>query len=147
MIDSDIWKHILCCKSYVRESKHLAEAIANLAKRLCSESVHRDCLKEFIAGRLIPYIPFQPLQTPANLFVSNSESDLFALDSEEGCTQEDVTAMAIYSVGIKPLVTDLANTCCSSENCKQSCFLSIKRKIRWYTDDSAASERLRYIRQ
>ena len=54
LIDSDGWKHILCCKSYARESQNLAEAIANIAKRLCTESIHPGCLREFIACRLVP---------------------------------------------------------------------------------------------
>ena len=240
LIDSDIWKHILCCKSYVRDSEHLAESIANLAKRLCSESVHPDCLREFTAGRLLPLDKgadsegnpgVRPIgigealrrlvgkcvisimrsdiqqaagglqmctgirsgieaavhmnerswedegteavllvdadnafnrlnrkvalhniqqscpllhmyltnhyQTPAQLFVANTESDLISLDSQEGCTQGDVAAMAFYSLGIKPLVADLASNCCSTRNCKQS----------WHADDSAASGKLRYIRQ
>ena len=40
LIDSDAWKHILCCKSYARESLSLAEAIANTAKRVCTENIH-----------------------------------------------------------------------------------------------------------
>ena len=54
LIDSDTWKHILCCKSYLNESQSLAEAIANIAKRLCAESIHPCCLREFTAARLIP---------------------------------------------------------------------------------------------
>ena len=73
---------------------------------------------------------------PAHLYVANTESHLISLDSEEGCTQGDVAAMAFYALGIKPLVADLAVNCCSTVNCKQS----------WYADDSAASGRLQYIR-
>ena len=54
MIDSDAWKHFLCCKSFARENHNLAEAIANTAKRLCTEAIHPSCLKEFSASRLIP---------------------------------------------------------------------------------------------
>ena len=54
LIDSDMWKHILCCKSYGNDSLNLAEAIAGLAKRLCCEHVHPACLQELLSSRLIP---------------------------------------------------------------------------------------------
>ena len=53
-IDSEIWKHILCSRSYGREPYNLAEGIAALAKRLCCEEIHPRCLREFTASRLIP---------------------------------------------------------------------------------------------
>ena len=77
-------------------------------------------------------------QTTASLFVSNAtRSDIFALNSEEGCTQGDVASMALYALGIKPLVTDLAINTCSPEHCKQS----------WYADDSAALGKLQHIKK
>ena len=42
------------CRAYERLSYYLADAIAGLAKRLCTESVHQDSLQEFTACRLIP---------------------------------------------------------------------------------------------
>ena len=54
LIDSDAWKHILCSKSYSRESQGLSESIANIAKRLCTEHIYPGCLKEFTACRLVP---------------------------------------------------------------------------------------------
>ena len=45
--------------------------------------------------------------------------------------------MALYSLGVQPLVNDLATHCCTDDNCKQS----------WYADDSGAAGRLRYLRQ
>ena len=240
LIDSDGWKHILNCKSYARESHNLADAIANFAKRLCSEPIHPGCLKEFIASRLIPLnkgndsegrpgvrpigigeilrriigkcvvsllksdiqyaagglqmctgirsgieaavhmnerswsddnteaillvdadnafnrlnrkvalhniqeiCPYlhtylsNHYQAPASLFVSNTDCNFISLDSEEGCTQGDVSAMSFYALGIKPLVSDLAQYCCSTDNCQQS----------WYADDSGAIGRLLYIRR
>ena len=54
LVDTDSWKHFLCSKSYGRHPFHLAEAICGLAKRICTENIHPDCLEEFVAGRLIP---------------------------------------------------------------------------------------------
>ena len=54
LIDADTWKYFLCSRSYGRLPLHLAEVICGLAKRLCTEKVHPDCLEEYIACRLIP---------------------------------------------------------------------------------------------
>ena len=54
MIDSDIRKDFLCSKSFANASLQLCQAIADVAKVLCSEDVNPDCLTEFIACRLIP---------------------------------------------------------------------------------------------
>ena len=54
MIDSDIRKDVLCSKSFGNASLQLCQAIADVAKVLCSEDVNPDCLTEFIACRLIP---------------------------------------------------------------------------------------------
>ena len=54
LIDADGWRHILCSKSYGKASSDLCEAIADLAKKLCRDSIHPDALHEFIANRLIP---------------------------------------------------------------------------------------------
>ena len=51
--------------------------------------------------------------------------------SNEGCTQGDVTAMAIYALGIRPLIDNLGETV-DHEKCKQS----------WYADDSSAGGQL-----
>lgn len=53
-VDTDTWKHIICSRVYGNASIQLANAIALLARRLCRENVHPDCLKEFTASRLIP---------------------------------------------------------------------------------------------
>ena len=75
-------------------------------------------------------------QVPASLVVSNSDSEYINMESEEGCIQGDPSAMPLYAVGIKPLVADLAEHCCSQENCKQS----------WYADDSNAIGKLLFLR-
>ena len=54
LVDSDIWKHFLCSKVYGRSSVDLCQAIAELAKLLCTEDIHPDCLEEFLACRLVP---------------------------------------------------------------------------------------------
>ena len=54
LIDADGWKHILCSKSYGNASSDLCDAIADLAKKLCTEPILPETLHEFIANRLIP---------------------------------------------------------------------------------------------
>lgn len=54
MIDSDIRKDFLFSKSFGSASLQLCQAIADVAKVLCSEDVNPACLTEFIACRLIP---------------------------------------------------------------------------------------------
>jgi hypothetical protein len=45
-IDADGWKHILCSKSYGKTSENLCQAIADMAKRLCTEDVDPNLLKD-----------------------------------------------------------------------------------------------------
>ena len=54
MVDSDTWRHFLCSKSFGKTSIELCQAIADLSKVLATESVHPDCLTEYIACRLVP---------------------------------------------------------------------------------------------
>jgi hypothetical protein len=54
LTDSDLWKHIICSKSFGKVSVTLAESIAIAARRLCREDIHHSCLREFTACRLIP---------------------------------------------------------------------------------------------
>ena len=51
--------------------------------------------------------------------------------SNEGCTQGDITAMALYALGIRPLIDNLGEVV-DHEKCKQS----------WYADDSSAGGQL-----
>ena len=51
--------------------------------------------------------------------------------SNEGFTQGDVAAMAIYALGITPVIDNLGETV-DHEKCKQS----------WYADDSSAGGQL-----
>ena len=54
LIDAHGWKHILCSKSYGKNSDTLAQSIADMAKRLCTERVPSDHLSELLSCRLIP---------------------------------------------------------------------------------------------
>ena len=54
LIDADSWKHIICSKFYGTLSGDLAEAIACLAKKLCTETIEPEAISELLASRLIP---------------------------------------------------------------------------------------------
>ena len=54
LIDSDTWKHFLCSKVYGKSSQELCQSVADLAKLMCTEEVHPDCLIEYNACRLVP---------------------------------------------------------------------------------------------
>ena len=53
-VDAEIWRQMLCSKSFQPASMDLCEQISILAKRLCRDFVNPDYLVEFTAGRLIP---------------------------------------------------------------------------------------------
>ena len=53
MIKSEIWKCFLCSKAFGNASLQLCQAVADVAKVLCSEDANPDCLTAFIACRLI----------------------------------------------------------------------------------------------
>ncbi len=52
-IDADLWKHILCCKSFNKVSSQLCQSIADTTKRLCTEDINSSYTKELFACRLI----------------------------------------------------------------------------------------------
>ena len=54
LIDTDVWKDILCSKVFGNKTEELSQSIADLAKKLCTEEIHPDCLVEYNACRLIP---------------------------------------------------------------------------------------------
>ena len=54
LADADLWKHFLCSKVFGKSSNDLCQAIADLAKILCVEEVHPDCLVEYVACRMVP---------------------------------------------------------------------------------------------
>ena len=71
---------------------------------------------------------FNHYQAPSDLIVAGTFDSDFDLNSEEGCTQGDVAAMAFYGLGVQPLVDKLSSLCNYPQYCKQS----------WYADDSAS---------
>ena len=56
--------------------------------------------------------------------------------SEEGSTQGDVSAMAMYAIGIRPLI-DTLNTSTDTTKCQQV----------WYADDSTAAGKIKEMRK
>ena len=55
-LDADTWKHILCSKAFGRLSDELAEEIAVLARRMCTENIPNEHLKLLWDCRLVPLI-------------------------------------------------------------------------------------------
>ena len=53
-IDSDVWRRLLCSKSFDPASENLREQVALLARRLCREYLDPKCLVEYTGCRLIP---------------------------------------------------------------------------------------------
>ena len=74
-------------------------------------------------------------QKPAQLII-NDQKKVEIIASNEGCTQGDVTAMALYALGIKPLIDHLANST-DKEDCAQC----------WFADDSSAGGKLTEIKR
>ena len=83
---------------------------------------------------ILPFLS-NTYQVPAKMFINDQEkSD--NIWSEEGSTQGDVGAMAMYAVGTRPLITALHELTDQSK-CQQV----------WYADDSSAAGKLREIRK
>ena len=53
-IDADTWKHILYSKSFTTQSQVLANEIAVLARRLCTEDLQNEYISTLLACRLVP---------------------------------------------------------------------------------------------
>ena len=75
-------------------------------------------------------------QKPAKLVI-NDQKKVEIILSNEGCTQGDVTAMALYALGIKPLLIDRLATSVNKDNCAQC----------WFADDSSSCGKLVEIRK
>ena len=69
-------------------------------------------------------------QKPAKMVIADSTKHDYIF-SNEGCTQDDVNAMALYALGIRPLIDNLGEVV-DHEKCKQS----------WYADDSSEGRQL-----
>ena len=74
-------------------------------------------------------------QVSAKMIINDHEKTDFIL-SEEGSTQGDVTAMAMYAIGIRPLIDKLHDQTDSTQ-CQQV----------WYADDSTAAGRIKEIKK
>ena len=74
-------------------------------------------------------------QLPAKMII-NDQTGHEELLSEEGSTQGDVTAMAMYAIGTKPLLDELAEAV-DQNDCKQA----------WYADDSSGAGKLAVMRK
>ena len=55
-VDADVWKHILCSKSFEKEGKALAEEIAVLTRSLCTGTIPSSDIRTLVACRLVPLI-------------------------------------------------------------------------------------------
>ena len=53
-VDADMWRTFTGSKAFGKTTESLCQAIADVAKILCVEEVHPDCLEEYNACRLIP---------------------------------------------------------------------------------------------
>ena len=53
-IDADIWKVMICAKRFGRCADELADQIAILARRMCTEKISNKVLQTFLACRLVP---------------------------------------------------------------------------------------------
>ena len=74
-------------------------------------------------------------QIPAKMIINDHENSDHIL-SEEGTTQGDVTAMAMYAIGIRPLI-DILHGKTDASKCQQL----------WYADDSTAAGQLREMKK
>ena len=79
---------------------------------------------------------YNTYQLPAKLVITGKSGHHDIIMSNEGCTQGDVTAMALYALGIKPLIDDLRNTV-NTDDCAQC----------WFADDSTAAGELLEIKK
>ena len=75
-------------------------------------------------------------QMPAKLLIVDQNGDTDDILSDEGSTQGDVPAMAMYAIGTKPLLDKLM-TAVNPSLCKQV----------WYADDSASAGKLNEMRK
>ena len=239
-ISAYIFKHMICSKFHSTESDKLAQTVADLTKKLCTEPVPSNYLKEFLAGRLIPLdkdpgsiVPaIRPIgigevirrvvakaitrllkfdiqmaagslqtcsgtesgieaaihgmksvyedenceavmlidaknafnslnrkvalnnirelcpslhcflkncyQDSANLYITDEKGQIGIVKGEEGSTQGDPAAMAMYAISIRPLMDDIARN--------QESMLP-KAKQAWFADDGTAGGKLTQLKK
>ena len=53
-IDADVWKKLICSNAYGKCTDELSQAIACMARRLCTEDIDPECMEELLSCRLIP---------------------------------------------------------------------------------------------
>ena len=75
-------------------------------------------------------------QCPADLVINSANGEDKHISSEEGVTQGDVCAMALYGVSTKPIIQELHNNT-DSARCRQC----------WYADDASAAGDLDEIKK
>ena len=75
-------------------------------------------------------------QLPARLIINDKNGHSDDILSEEGSTQGDVPAMAMYALGTKPLLDKLMSTV-DQQKCKQV----------WYADDSGSGGKITEMRK
>ena len=75
-------------------------------------------------------------QLPAKMIINDQNNQNDNILSEEGSTQGDVPAMAMYAIGTKPLLDKLMSVV-DKQICKQV----------WYADDSASGGKIMEIRK
>ena len=74
-------------------------------------------------------------QAPAQLFINDNQGQ-DSIFSDEGSTQGDVPAMAMYAIATKPLL-DTLHGAVNKDKCKQA----------WYADDSSSAGKLQELRK
>ena len=78
-------------------------------------------------------------QSPAKLFVSeiNAKASPTVIYSKEGATQGDPAAMAMYTLGTRPLIDEVGKNSTGQDFYKQV----------WYADDASAAGKLEGLKE
>ena len=114
-----------------------SEAVLLVDAENAFNNVNRATALENIRELCPPFYQYlkNTYQTPAKLIIPG-EKKYDVIYSEEGCTQGDVGAMAMYGIAVKPLIDQLSNAV-NKDDCKQV----------WYADDSSAAGKLLEMRK
>ena len=108
------------------------EAILLVAAENAFNNLNRKAALQNIKQLCLPFFQYllNTYQKPAKMMIADSTKHDYIF-SNEGCTQGDVTAIALYALSIRPLIDNLGEAV-DHEKCKQS----------WYADDSSAGGQL-----